>query len=433
MKHRTLWSAVDVDRSRWWQYAAYIVLCLVLIGGAFWLWSVTGYSGRGFRVVIQAAAVLVPIVVFPLVRAKKAKAAIQRFGAIVAPQGTIMETKRALADVSLSRGQKPPPLYLFHSPAINAISYKEKGVERLAVSSAFAELPMVEQRAGIAMLLGRNIANLDSIVLAAGGGIPTDKDGNTCKVSDLADPKIRDKAMRSWLEAAVAGDHQGLLLTKDPKAMLTLLKRLSFADTYLFMDSIEVGYCCLAWPFGGDGKADTDDTLPPKAREALAEFLSRGGSSAAYPELARLARLKEVLPAAEREVPEPVPVGSAGPVGKNVPASAPLPSGAPTTVTATAIAPGLTIAATAVIATVPMGDAVGGQGPAGVVQGPAAVAGLAAATAPEVAPPEVEAPRLKAVKVTGPRIARTCPHCSARNVPTNATCIACGRPLPAMA
>ncbi|MDZ4168154.1 MAG: zinc ribbon domain-containing protein [Coriobacteriia bacterium] len=387
MKHRTLWAAIDTDRSKWWYYGAAIALGLVLVGLSALLWASTGFAPRGLRLPLDLLLLLLPAITLPFLRKRASREAVTTLGAVALPAEMLPVTTQALHDVLTATGRMglQNDLAVFNSDSLNAISFEEGPRTVLAVSSAFTALPIDEQRAGLALLVCRERVHIDSIVIGSKHGVPTDNEGNFLTVSDLDDPGIRRKVESSWLEAIAASDREALLAMHEPSAMLTLMKRLAMHDTRLGLASVEAAYGCLAWPFDSALGLTGEDDLPPAARAALAEVLASSGAPGAHPQYARIAHMRSVLPAAEREVPEPPPL-------RPVPALS-LDAGV-------AVAGGDVIHVPAV-APVPIAAVVAGT-PARPTATPYAL-----------------------------RIRTTCPACGAGNVPTNRNCIACGKPLPA--
>ena len=280
-----------------------MVLGCVLLGASIWLFVWSGFRGDGVRLIGRSIGLLLPVAAFPILRKRAVRSAMHDLGAIRAPSGSLRDTRTALSDFSVARGRAVPDLWVFTSESINAIAYREKGAERIAVTSTFAMLPVNEQRAGIGMLLSRDMVNLDSIVVGSKYGIP-------CTPSDLTDPAIRAKVTATWSEVAAAADRQALMLLREPAPMLTLLKRLASATTFLPLRSLDAGYGCLAWPFIPAAETGADSELPLKARVALAAIMPARPGAIVSPELVRYARLQDVLPAAERVVADPEPLVS---------------------------------------------------------------------------------------------------------------------------
>lgn len=399
LKQRTLWSATDTDRSNWWQYGAFIALGAAILVGILCLVVYAGMRGdqsgadslRVGNYALRALLLIVPIAIYPITRIRAARKAMSELAAFQAPLGMLRTTRQALSDISIMSGRPMPDLWVFQSDSLNAVASREKTRDRVAVSTAFAALPVEEQRAGIAMILGRNMLKLESILLGGKYGIPTNKSGATCTLRDLNEPTLRPKIVGSWLEAAAAGDRKALMMTRDPAPMVTLLKRLAAADTMLPVRSLEAAYGCLAWPFwkaAGGTQATVDQSLPEKARVAIATLIPNGTGAAEFPEEARLGRLRSVLPAAEQDVRDPQPISAPVDLGalQDEPSN-PAHSDAPGM-------PGLAFALS------------------GTMGAPAA--GVAAPPAP---PPAAG------------RISRQCPACGANNVADNRSCICCGRSL----
>lgn len=280
MAHRTLWEAIDSDRSRWWYYPAFISLSLILIGGIVWLIVWSGGRARSFEILAKALVLVVPGIMLPLLRRKATRSALQRYGAVNMPPEMFPDTRSALHDVSLMVGMpSPPDLHLLCVDSLNALVTHERGRLKVAVTEMFTRLPREEQRAGFAMLFGRGTIDVDAILLGSKCGAPSDKNGFLGEV-DLSDPSVRMRVLDGWTAVAAAGDRQALLRLHEPAPLLILLKRLVSGSCRLDGLPVMASFGCLAWPYE-DGEC---------------------------PEALRLGRLTEVVPAAERDVAVPKPL-----------------------------------------------------------------------------------------------------------------------------
>jgi hypothetical protein len=404
MAQRTLWGAIDRDRRRWIRASALVVLLLVLLVGAVWV-VVTSHSVRAWELVIRVVAPLAAILMFPIFRAARELRTKEAIGAVPVATGMAPETKGALYDVTLAAGlPKAPKLLMYLSDAPNAFATRVGGGLSISVSSAFSELPRAEQRAGIAMLVGRS--RVDTTSFAA---------EHQVSESFREDPVPPDRdpiLFAAWIDAAVAGDREGLKILGEPVPMIELLERLSIVSTvvpeFAYAGGHDAVFGFLAWPYLDSAKVMAEElgeyagAMPRAAAAAVAAviaeeqilygsagFAGAAESSISGAEAIRTLRLREVAGAegavagsttaaarerARREAPEPDPAP---------PAAAPP-------------APPAAAAAT----------------------GRLAVA-LVAAAAPR---PDAQA--------RAAHIAVRCSACGAGNAPGNRTCIACGRRMP---
>ena len=99
-------------------------------------------------------------------------------------------------------------------------------------------------------------------------------------------PPDRDPVLfAAWLDAAIAGDREGLKILDEPVPMIELLERLSVdvdgcAGVRLLGRARRV-FGFLAWPYVDTAKAmaeampdDDDETLPPAAAAAVAALIA---------------------------------------------------------------------------------------------------------------------------------------------------------------
>ena len=416
MAQHTLWAAIDRDRRRWIRAGAIVFFLLVLLGVALWFLFVAR-TARAIELVIRVIVPLFAILTFPLVKTARELRVGQSIGAVPVATGMLLDTKSALHDVVLAAGlSKPPVLLMYFEDSLNAFVTRSRGALHIAVSSAFAELPRDEQRAGIAMLVGRS--QVDCTSFAAEHQLSE-------SMREDPVPPDRDPVLFSaWLDAAVAGDREGLKILGEPVPMIKLLERLSITSTlvpgFAFSDGHDAVFGFLAWPYVDTAKVLADEVsahgegLPPRAAAAVAALIAEERMMAAVglpgamrpssisgAEGLRALKLREVAgaegaiagsttaAARRREKADGAPHDGTGPA----------PSGAVATITS---------ATTAVPAVIP--------GPVPVrAEPPAASAALASSPS---------------VRAGAQRIAVRCPACHAGNAPGNRTCVACGKPMP---
>jgi len=275
MPQRTLWGAVDRDRRRWIRAGAIVAVLLVLLG--FSLWLVTAVrSPRAFELVFRVLVPLGAILMFPLFKAAHELRVGQSIGAVPVATGMLPDTKGALHDVSLAAGlATPPALQMYVADSVNAFATRSRRGLSIAVSSAFSELPRAEQRAGIAMLVGRSL--VDTTSFAAEHQLAE-------SMREDPVPPDRDPVLFSaWLDTAVAGDREGLRILGEPVPMIELLERLSITPTdvpgfaYAGHDAV---FGFLAWPYIDTGKVLAEEAagrgagLPPRAAAAVAALIA---------------------------------------------------------------------------------------------------------------------------------------------------------------
>lgn len=368
-KRRVLWEALDITRAKWWYFALYIVLAVILIVAVTWLWTLTDFDSRMAKSITRLVAGVVPVVVFPLLRRRSVRGASESLGVVTIPEDVFPDTYSALHDMMLASGRSGIQLQLFTSSALNALLRTDTGATRVAVSTAFACLPIDEQRAAFAMLLARARVPIDSLLVGGSrNGMPIAPDGSVIdRERLLKEPSLRTRVAVGFAEVASAADREALLVLKDPAPMLTLLARLAMADRVLPGVEVPAVHACLAWPFGEDDPKTA--RLAPADRLRFAEAVGSLGPGAGDPESVRLHRLKQVVPVAETAVKPPAPLADT----------------------------------------------------------PRRSSPVAADARRAVAAARAEDLRAKA---RGPRVATPCPKCGASNAPMNRSCIACSAPIP---
>ena len=310
MRQRTLWSAIDADRRRWIRASALVVVLVVALGISVWI-VVAARSGRAIELVVRLLVPLTAILAFPVIKLAREARTKQAIGAVPVATGMLPVTKGALNDVKLAAGlPKIPALLMYFSDAANAFVTTAGGGLSISVSSAYTELPRAEQRAGFAMLVGRS--TIDTASFAAEHQVAD---------SFREDPVRPDRdpvLFAAWLDAAIAGDREGLKILNEPVPMIELLERLSVASTvvpeFAYSDDHDAVFGFLAWPYVDTAKEMADALsadeggLPPAAAAAVAaliaeEQIMRGrfdltgkgaSSSVSGAEALRAVRLREV-------------------------------------------------------------------------------------------------------------------------------------------
>jgi hypothetical protein len=237
-------------------------------------------------------------------------------------------------------------------------------------------------------------------------------------------PPDRDPTLfAAWLDAAVAGDREGLKILGEPVPMIELLEKLSITSTlvpeFAYAGGHDAVFGFLAWPYVDSAKVMAEEVtalgkgIPAKAAAAVAaliaeEHLMNGSigfpgaaqsASISGAEAMRALRLREVTgaegaiagstttAAKRRDDTAAQDLGTTGETSGQAPVAA-----AHTEPNAAAVAESVM---------------------------PLAAAGVAPASVPGPAPAKC-----------GERIRVKCPACHADNAPGNHDCIACGRRMP---
>ena len=311
MRQRTLWSAIDADRRRWIRASALVALLVFLLAVSVWI-VVAARSGRAMQLVVRLLVPLAAILAFPVLKLAREARTKETIGAVPVATGMLPVTKGALNDVKLAAGlPKLPALLMYFSESPNAFVTAAGGGLSISVSSAFSELPRAEQRAGLAMLVGRSL--IDTTSFAA---------EHQAAESFRRDPVPPDRdpvLFAAWLDAAIAGDREGLKILNEPVPMIELLERLSVTSTvvpeFAYSGEHDAVFGFLAWPYVDTAKAmaeampdDDDETLPPAAAAAVAALIAEeqilhgrfdlvgnsASSSVSGAEALRAIRLREV-------------------------------------------------------------------------------------------------------------------------------------------
>jgi hypothetical protein len=320
---------------------------------------------------------------------------------------------------------KHPALLMYLSDAPNAFITRAGGGLSICVSSAFGALPRAEQRAGIAMLVGRS--RVDTPSFAAEHQLSE-------SFRDEPVPPDRDPTLfAAWLDTAFAGDRKGLEILKEPAPMIELLERLSVVSTAVPQFGYSAGHDAvfgfLAWPYLDSAKVMSEemtmhgDGMPPEAAAAVAALiaeeqimrspLSFGAKGSASfmsgAEALRALKLREVAGAEGAVAGSTTTAARARAREKREAAAAERQRRAQRELSPLEAS----VAAAMVEAHSAPPTAAATFEAAGAVAALAPAAAVAA-----VAPRRVE------------RIAVLCPACHAANAPANRKCVACGERMP---
>lgn len=231
---RRLWEAIDADRFTAPRTVLLAVAALLLVGTLvaetldgvpFWAWST-------LQLMLVCVMTVLGVGWFLTIRRNSLwLASVPDSDGAVIPR-----TIDALSSIAAA-SERIPELRYFASDAVNAYVATEAGRTRVCVTLKFAALPLEEQEAGLALLLGR-----------------VRTDGNAREMSQLG-YLVRGHAqdvLRSWLAVAEEADREGLLILKDPQPIIRLLTRLAKSRTIVagvsLVDPSVFGF--LAWPLG---------------------------------------------------------------------------------------------------------------------------------------------------------------------------------------
>jgi hypothetical protein len=410
MAQRTLWGAIDRDRRRWIRAGALVVVLLVMLAYAVWI-VVTSRSVAAWQIVGRVLVPLAAILLFPLVRTARDLRTRTAIGAVPVATGMLPDTKSALHDVSLAAGlTRPPTLLMYFADAINAFVTRAGGGLSISVSSGFAALSRSQQRAGLAMLVGRS--QVDTLSFAA------EHQFSESLREDPIPPDRDPTLFAAWLDAAVAGDREGLKILGEPVPMIELLELLSITSTivpeFAYADGHDAVFGFLAWPYVDSAKVMAEEFsahgkgMPAKAAAAVAALIAEERSmsgSFGFPgafqsssfsgaEALRALRLREVS-------------GAEGAIAGSTAAATRQERQAE----ASSGVGGTTAAVACEAAPIPQSETTSGSDLPTASPALAFAAGLASSGRDR-------------------RITVRCPACQANNAPGNRTCIACRRRLP---
>jgi len=320
----SLWERVDGNRVRAVAFTGTFVLvvsllvsllvCLALIVVMLCVAAEALRSGiavhlsRAMPLVFGASVPLtLGWVVWRLTRSERAL--VRRFGAHIALPGELVATRSVLKDVTIAAGFRySPPLYLIDVDKVNAFAIGRTHQQAvLGVTKGFVErIPLDEQRAVFANLMAR-IVTLDTlwdtVVSALMGPIWAMRDRDLRMDDGTWNPTrqridarqgassgadryagwillygiavVLTEVLSWWHQesawmASEKADAEGMLLLKDPRAMLRALDRVLDSDN--FVPGASDAYSQLFYCWAGFGFAPEDD-----------------------PEYRRLSRLREVL------------------------------------------------------------------------------------------------------------------------------------------
>ncbi len=230
-----------------------------------------------------------------------------RLGAVLAPRGELLEVKHALKDMAIASGfDVAPALYVIETPNVNAFLFGRSGRRAIVgVTRGLVErLEITEQRAVFANLMARlrsgdNIrasgvtalvaplwrlrdtqmtAPDDELTRPPGGrDSRLEQESNTLALfAPMAAFVVLSELLlagdrRVQLRNAEKADAEGMLLLKEPGAMLSALEKTVRFNNYVPTAGNAMGQLFYAWT----GESGTDDETDP--------------------ENVRVARLREVL------------------------------------------------------------------------------------------------------------------------------------------
>jgi Zn-dependent protease with chaperone function len=327
-----LWDRVDRNRVKLALTVVLFIVGTVigidLVIGIAWLLPVGFAALRGPYAAAQAWATLARVLGWAAVAGVGVGAAwtavaltrserwlVKRLGATIVPKGELLETKYALKDMAIAAGMNPAPaLYVLETPNVNAFvfgAFRRRPV--VGVTRGFAtRLPVDEQRAAFANLVAR-LRSGDTIYATGvtaltrplwryrdrqlAASAETDSESmssgavgmDSVRVSSSEDAAaavawafvvasalvaVTEVAAygsrRSQLRQAEVADAEGMLLLKEPAAMLRALENCIRYNN--FVPTAGPGFAQLFYCWTGDATDDEED-----------------------PEWQRVMRLREVL------------------------------------------------------------------------------------------------------------------------------------------
>jgi hypothetical protein len=276
MAQRTLWGAIDRDRRRWLRAGALVIVLLGMLVYAVWIVA-DSRNVAAWQIVFRVMVPLAAILMFPLIRTARDLRTKQAIGAVPVATGMLPDTKSALHDVSLAAGlARPPALLMYFSDALNAFVTRAGGGLSISVSSGFAALSRAEQRAGLAMLIGRS--RVDTTSFAA------EHQFSESFREDSVPPDRDPVLFAAWLDAALAGDREGLKILSEPVPMIELLERLSITSTvvpeFAYSGGHDAVFGFMAWPYVDSAKIMAEEVsahatgMPAKAAAAVAALIA---------------------------------------------------------------------------------------------------------------------------------------------------------------
>lgn len=330
-RREPLWTRVDANRLRLVGYVALFVLTVVIVadtlgiifGGCFIAyvlaevraWDTLEWVFRRNPIVVFGAlstlvgSIALAWALFTLSRSETWL--LKRLAAVFVPKGELIDTKMALKDMAIAVGAPvAPALYLIENTNVNAFIFAARrrravvGVTRGLVD----RLSLDEQRAVFANLMAR-LASGDTIVSTGVAALmwPLQawRDRALLRNSNESEEELARRRKeessagvliffgialavvgemfaywqrRNQLRSAEKADAEGMLLLKDPRAMLSALDRCVRYDNVVPQAGETFGDLFYCWT--GDSTNDDDD-----------------------PEWERAARLREVL-GVEGHVPD---------------------------------------------------------------------------------------------------------------------------------
>ncbi|HSK47488.1 MAG TPA: hypothetical protein VLA05_05720, partial [Coriobacteriia bacterium] len=243
---RTLWDALDEDQWRKLRVAwAVVGVMLAFVIGAIGLVRGTRTLGTLAEVSIALAC----IGIFPLLRRSAERKLPEELGARRVSSESFPKSFSEAASASLAGGAaKAPAFSVIEHGNVNGFVKGSLSAPHFLVTTAFLHLPLAEQRAGFALLLGRLKA--DPMVFIAAQEM---RQADRPTGGDYAGSLTQDQAALSpeelWTEIAAAADREGLMILKEPEPIIALLERLAATDTSMGRSISPAGsYRFLSYP-----------------------------------------------------------------------------------------------------------------------------------------------------------------------------------------
>ena len=240
---RTLWESIDADHGVRILALVGMMLFVLLIASLVLRYPFFDIPGGG-----AASASMFLLLILLVVVVGRVSSRPGRNQPVDEPHGVESPpepTMRALGSLAVAMGRESLNVSVFDSDAINGYVAASDKVLLFTVSRGLTLLPQSEQEAAFALMAGRTQVDPNRLELArAGPGFFEALGG----VYDAAGAGAG--GILPWLDAAEAGDRQGLLILKDPDPILRLLKRLAHSDSVVLpgTQSDRVLSKYLAWP-----------------------------------------------------------------------------------------------------------------------------------------------------------------------------------------
>ena len=318
-----LWDRVDRNRAKLAATVALFVLgavvgidLILVAAGAFFVLA-AAYVGRGGDALATLATVIawvsgatlaLAVVWTAVALSRSERWLVDRLGARIVPKGELLPTKYALKDMALAAGITPAPaLYSLDTPNVNAFVFAaSRRRPVIGVTSGLAErLSVEEQRAVFANLVARlrsgdtiyatgvtaltrplwyfrdrqlrRDAELESAAMLS---VPVEELPRRSSDSDAAlglaffflpaamfvavTETAAFGSRRSQLRQAEVADAEGMLLLREPRAMLDALETCIRVNNYV--PTAGPGFAQLFYCWTGDA---TDDEEDPEWRRVL--------------------------------------------------------------------------------------------------------------------------------------------------------------------